>query len=214
MGSPEAEPGRWDDEGPQHHVNLTQGYWLGATPVTQALWSAVLGNNPSEFKGLERPVEQVSWDEAQGFIQALNKEIPGLDVRLPSEAEWEYACRAGTETLYWSGDTEADLARVAWYSGNSESKTHPVAGLAANPWGLYDMHGNVWEWCQDYWSSYQANAAIDPQGPEFGAKRVVRGGSWDNHARNARAASRNWLPPGVRYDFLGFRLARGQVAER
>ena len=173
LGSPEAEAGRWDDEGPRHRVTWTRGYWLGDTPVTQALWERVMGSNPSRFKTPNRPAERVSWEDCQGFIQALNQRSPLLAARLPSEAEWEYACRAGTSTATWLGDLEIVgernaplLDAIAWYGGNcgvgfelnngydltkwkerhhadSPGGSHPVAQKAANPWGLYDMLGNV-----------------------------------------------------------------------
>ena len=178
-GSPEHEAGRWDHEGPQHEVTLTQGFWLGDTPVTQALWRAVMGENPSRFVDPERPVERVSWDDVQAFGARLGELHPALAPRLPSEAEWEYACRAGTHEATWAGDLELlgvrhapQLDVIAWYGGNSgvgydldeaedtsgwEEQQHPrdragprkVATQQPNPWGLYDMLGNVWEWCAD-----------------------------------------------------------------
>jgi len=239
MGSPEEEEGRYESEGPQRLVTLTQGYWLAETAVTQALWTAVMGDNPSRFIDPDRPVENVSWEDTQRFFERLYKEH-GFRAHLPSEAQWERACRAGTNTATWIGDLKIlgennapILDAIAWYRGNcgvgfdlsngynssgwpEKQHDHQRAGSrkvkskAVNPFGLYDMLGNVWEWCQDYWGSYQANAAIDPQGPEFGAKRVFRGGSWYGLARVARAAFRVWSLPGIRDVYLGFRLARDQ----
>ena len=148
MGSPEDEEGRWDDEGPQHEVEV-KAFSMGETPVTQAQWEAVMGNNPSRFKGLNRPVECVSWNDCQEFCRKLNELVPGLDARLPTEAEWEYAARAGT-----TGPRYGELDEIAWYSGNSDSQTHPVREKKPNAFGLYDMLGNVWEWCADAWKDY------------------------------------------------------------
>lgn len=215
MGSPENEIGRDDDEA-QHRVELTQGYWLADTPVTQALWEAVMETNPSHFKDPKCPVEFVTWDDCQRFITRLNELVPGLDARLPTEAEWEYACRAGTTTATWVGDLQKGqeirarlLDPVAWYYGNADGKTHPVAQKQANPWGLYDMLGNVYEWCADWHAPYDATTLYDPHGPAMGVRRVIRGGSWLGDARGVRAALRFALVPGFRDDSLGFRLARG-----
>ena len=215
MGSPESELGRFDHEGPQHRVELSDGYWLADTPCTQSLWQAVMGQNPSEFVDPKNPVENVSWDDCQEFVRRLNEQVPGLHARLPSEAEWEYACRGGTSGATWVGEldgheTATVLDPIAWYSGNSEGRTHPVGRKAANPFGLYDMLGNVWEWCQDVYGPYSAAAQVDPTGPTVGTERVFRGGSWFDFARDVRAAGRFRDSPGDRYDSLGFRLARGQ----
>jgi len=216
MGSPADEHGRYDDEA-QHEVILTQGLWLAETACTQALWQAVLGENPSGFKGERRPVENVTWEEIQRFIERLNGEIPGLGVRLPSEAEWEYACRAGTLTPFSFG--EDITPEQANYDGNApyrggrpglyRQKTVEVASLPANPWGLYEMHGNVWEWCRDWLADYQPGPVTDPVGPETGEWRVLRGGSWFVGARDLRSACRFPDAPGVRIHNIGFRLARG-----
>ena len=195
MGSPKGEAGRWDWEGPQHEVRLTKGFWLGDTPVTQALWTAAMGNNPSTFKDPERPVETVSWDDAQQFLNKMNARIPGLGLRLPTEAQWEYACRAGTHGPNYAGDARK-LADIAWFSENSGRQTHPVATKRCNDRGLYDMLGNVWEWCAAGQRSYTAKPVIDPAGPLDSAMRALRGGSWNFDARSARAANRYVLPRG------------------
>jgi formylglycine-generating enzyme required for sulfatase activity len=242
MGSPESEPGRFDSEGPQHAVTISRGFWLFDTPCTQALWQVVMGDNPSRFKSPDRPVERVSWNDIQDFLTRINRRLPGVDLGLPSEAQWEYACRAGTATALYTGDIEIlgennapALDPIAWYGGNSgvdfdlkgdghDSKdwpgkqyphekagTHPVRHKRPNPWGLHDMLGNVWEWCEDGQRTYEAKAATDPLGSlEAGGLRVVRGGSWSDYARDARAACRDQSPPDGRDDYLGFRCARVQ----
>ncbi|HEX4953195.1 MAG TPA: formylglycine-generating enzyme family protein [Thermoanaerobaculia bacterium] len=216
MGSPETEQGRWEGEGPRHRVTLTAGYWLGETPCTQALWQAVMGKNPSHFKGPERPVESVSWQDCQTFLERLERLVPGLEPRLPTEAEWEHACRAGTETGTYTGDLEisegeaALLEPIAWYSANSGAETHPVGEKEANPWGLRDTLGNVWEWCADPWGRYTPGPVTDPLDPELGSDRVIRGGSGGGDEWLVRAAARYWYSPGSRGDAVGFRLARGQ----
>ncbi len=181
MGSPDDEKGRWDDEGPQHKVTFTKGFWMADTPCTQLLWSQVMGNSPSRFKSPRRPVESVSWDDAQEFINALRSRVACLDAALPSEARWEYACRAGT-----AGPRYGELDDIAWWKGNSGGHTHPVGLKEPNPWGLYDMLGNVWEWCADTWSGYEAGGLVDP----LGQGRVRRGGSWLRYDHIVRAASR------------------------
>ena len=218
MGSPEGELGRWEDEGPQHVVELSEGYWLADTPCTQALWEAVMGQNPSEFVDPKNPVETVSWDDCQEFVRRLNEQVPGLHARLPSEAEWEYACRGGTSGATWVDELDGErtatvLDPIAWYDGNSEDRTHPVGSKAANPFGLYDMLGNVWEWCEDRGGLYGAAAVMDPRGPSEGSSRVFRGGSWGSDARRVRAAYRGSAPPGDQLDNLGFRLARSQTGQ-
>jgi formylglycine-generating enzyme required for sulfatase activity len=236
MGSPPDESGRLDWEGPRHPVSLSRGYWLFDTPCTQALWEAVMGNNPSEFKSPTRPVEKVSWDDCQQFIEQINHRIPGLALSLPSEAQWEYACRAGGEGATYAGPLEIlgennapALDPIAWYGGNSgedyelesgrdssdwkekqyahtQAGSHPVGLKRPNAWGLYDMLGNVYEWCQDGIRNYRDAAELDPMGPvEAGGKRVFRGGSWYDYARYVRCAYRSAYEPGYRYDLLGFR---------
>ncbi|MES2670338.1 MAG: SUMF1/EgtB/PvdO family nonheme iron enzyme [Pseudomonadota bacterium] len=199
----------YNDEHPQHLVTLSRGLWLAETPCTQALWQAVMGNNPSHFKQSEdsprRPAEQVSWDEVQTFLNALQRLLPpGCEAVLPTESQWEYACRAGTQTEYWWGD-EPDNVRANWYE--QHKCTTPVDRYPPNPWGLYDMHGNVWEWCADGQRGYAAEPARDPEGPGAGEARVVRGGSWIDHASYARAAFRRRRPRGSAYQHFGFRFA-------
>ena len=187
MGSPKEEQGHFDWEGPRHLVTLSEGYWLFDTPCTQALWEAVMGENPSNFKGGDRPVERIRWNDAQDFLKRINEQNPGLNLSLPSEAQWEYACRAGTETAIYTKDLDA----IAWYSGNSKDETHPVKLKRANPWGLYDMLGNVLEWVQDHWHNNYQDAPTDGSAWEDrapGASRVLRGGSWNDGARHVRAA--------------------------
>ena len=211
MGSPASEEGRFGDEGPQHEVELTRGVWMGEMVVTQRLWQAVMGNNPSRFKGPERPVEKVSWDDCSSFLARANASLPGLGLRLPTEAEWEYACRAATTGPTYRGVNDAKtLDAIAWYGKNSGSETHPVGQKAANPCGLYDMLGNVREWCSDWFGDYAAGRTVDPTGPATGSKRVGRGGSWYGDAQYARAAYRNASAPDTQIVNLGFRLARGQ----
>lgn len=217
MGSPKGERGRFAHEGPQHQVTLTRGSWLGDTPVTQALWKAVTGENPSGFESPDHPVEQVSWDDCERFCKALTELVPGSGFRLPTEAEWEHACRAGTTAATYGGELEDEkrapvLEPIAWYDGNSDGQTHPVKQKQPNAWGLYDMLGNVWEWCQDGMRDYSSDALQDPKGPmRTGGFRVNRGGSWLDLARCVRAAYRNGRHPSYRVDDLGVRLARDQA---
>jgi formylglycine-generating enzyme required for sulfatase activity len=253
MGSPAGKDYGRSNEGPQHEVIITHGYWMFDTPCTQGLWTALMGDNPSYFPDPERPVEQVSWKDAVGFSKKLNERFVGnqpltnkglvdgwerLLFRLPTEAEWEYACRTGTIGDTYVGDLDLKsndetkseiLDSMAWYGWNSgheydlkksmeitwlkdlqaEEKrggTRKVAQKAPNPWGLYDMLGNVWEWCQDWYGDYPAERVVDPTGPTVGSARVVRGGSWLNSARVLRSACRLRVAPGVRSYDLGFRL--------
>lgn len=213
MGSPKGEKGHSDDEH-QHPVLLTQGYWIADTACTQELWEAVMEENPSRFKdGQQNPVEQVSWNDiTQKFLPRLNKLVPGLNLTLPTEAQWEYACRAGTQTRYSFGD-EIDQERVNF--GGNRGKTVPVKALPENQWGLYQMHGNVWEWCADWLAEYPDGAVIDPvvhQPKKEPRQRVHRGGSWIGNGGDCRSANRSASEPSVRVDVfgyrLGFRLAR------
>ncbi|MBQ3340850.1 MAG: SUMF1/EgtB/PvdO family nonheme iron enzyme [Kiritimatiellae bacterium] len=211
MGSPQSEEVRDDDEA-QHRVTLTKGFWLGKYEVTQEQWQSVMGDNPSHFKGDRNPVECVSWEDCQRFIEKVNARL-NCGARLPTEAEWEYACRAGTATAYfWGNALNGDKANCddTFPCGTTLKKrwrqrTTQVGSYEANPWGFYDMHGNVWEWCNDWHGSYGGNAT-DPQGPASGGGRVLRGGGWFNNARNCRSACRNWFQPGGRDSNCGFRL--------
>ncbi len=247
MGSSEAEraaaatggkaQAAWMSAEIQHPVTLTHGFWMADSPCTQELWQAVMGADPSNFTGdAQRPVEQVSWDDCQRFLAALATRVPGADLRLPSEAEWEYSCRAGTTTATYAGDVvylgamnAPVLDAIAWYGGNSGvgeevltaidssgwderqhpsafSATHPVKRKQANAWGLYDMLGDVWVWCSDWYGDYPAGEAIDPQGPSSGTDRVSRGGSWGLAAWYCRAAERIRNAPASRWNSLGLRL--------
>ena len=210
MGSPTSEAGRGNDE-KQHQVTLTRPYYLGIYPVTQEQYERVMGANPSRFKGARNPMETVSWEDAQEFIGKLNalsvEQSGGRKYRLPTEAEWEYACRAGTKPAYSFGDDPKVLGKYGWFDDNSGSKTHPVGEKEPNPWGLYDMHGAVWEWCQDWYGDYPAGAVIDPTGPARGSFRVFRGGSWNFLAAFCRSAFRRRYSPSYRFDSLGFRVA-------
>ena len=201
MGSPVTEVGRFDDE-PIHPVTLTKGFWLGKYEVTQAQWESVMGENRSRFKGADRPVENVSWDDCHRFVSKVNVAFGGL-ARMPTEAEWEYACRAGsTEPISGSGH----LNDMAWYDRNSGSQTHAVGKNQANAWGFYDMHGNVLEWCAD-WFSRPEGQSIDPKGPPSGVFRVLRGGCWFFYERDCRSAYRLKRDPNIRNCIFGFRLA-------
>jgi formylglycine-generating enzyme required for sulfatase activity len=212
MGSPIGELDRDPDE-VQHTVTLTQGFWLSDHEVTQAEYQMVMGNNPSGFNGDTLPVEQVSWDDAVLYCQKLTERERAAGritaqqaYRLPTEAEWEYAARAGTTAA-----RHGELDAIAWYSGNSAVQTHPVKGKQANAWGLHDMLGNVWEWCEDWYGVYPTGSVTDPTGPGSGSFRVSRGGGWFGHARGARSAARDWGAPGGRFDDLGFRPALSSV---
>jgi formylglycine-generating enzyme required for sulfatase activity len=203
MGSPDSEAGRQKGE-TQHHVTLTKGFWMGKYEVTQELWEKVMGKNPSQFKGAKNPVEMVSWDDCREFIGKLNDMTSGGGFRLPTEAEWEYACRAGT-----TGATYHDvLNSIAWNTDNSERTTHPVGKKRANALGLHDMLGNVWEWCQDWLGEYPSETVTDPTGPSSGGDRVFRGGSWFNDASYCRSSARYRDGPGSHWYNLGLRLAR------
>jgi formylglycine-generating enzyme required for sulfatase activity len=204
MGSTDGD----EDERPVHRVRISQAFYLGQTPVTQAQWVAVMGTNPSRFTGdSQRPVEQVSWEEVQEYVRRLNAQEGG-GYRLPTEAEWEYAAQAGSTTAYGFGDDPAQLQAYAWYEANAGGTTQPVGQKQPNAWGLYDMHGNVWEWVQDRYGPYSAAVVTDPQGPASGSYRVARGGSWNDDAGDCRSADRYHAPPGYRIVCLGFRLLR------
>ena len=244
MGSPEDEPGRDSDEGPQRGVMISKALWIFDTPCTQALWRAVMGDNPSRFVDPDRPVEQVSWDDTNAFIAKLNSAVGGLALRLPTEAEWEYACRAGTTEATYAGPMEIlgnrnapVLDEIAWYGGNSgvdfdledgwdssnwpekqydhqKAGTRKVGEKLPNRWGLFDMLGNVWEWCSDWYDAgaYRASASVDPTGPTDGHYRVLRGGGWSDSAQGVRSAYRYHYEPGGRDGNFGFRCAQVQGA--
>jgi formylglycine-generating enzyme required for sulfatase activity/uncharacterized caspase-like protein len=210
MGSPTNEKDRFSYENPVHHVNISNAFYLGKYEVTQKQWRDVMGRSPSGFKGDNRPVEQVSWYDVQDFIKKLNEKEGVNKYRLPSEAEWEYADRAGTTTRYFFGDDESKLSEFAWYDSNSETVTHDVGQKKPNPWGLYDMNGNVMEWVQDKWHTDYYGAPTDGSSWESGdsSDRIYRGGDWINNARICRSAERIWSDPGNRGGSLGFRLLR------
>ena len=208
MGSPSTEKDREDNEGPQHEVTITNPFYLGKYEVTQAQWVAVTGMNPSGFSGNpNHPVESVSWGVCQEFIEELNSLGLGT-FRLPTEAEWEYACRAGTSTrFYWGNDLfYTKIEDYAWYSGNSGSQTHEVGLKLPNDFGLYDMSGNVWEWCQDWYGAYSPADQVDPIGQQSGSYRVLRGGCWYYLAWRCRSALRLRYTPSGTYFVIGFRV--------
>jgi len=220
MGSPEDEEGRPKerlDSEARHRVRITRGFWLAKTQTTQAQWQAVMGSNPSRFKGGDRPVERVSLldicgDESAngGFLGELNRRSPaGGRFYLPTEAQWEYACRAGTTGAY-----AGDLDEMGWYWDNSDGQSHPVGQKKPNAWGLYDMHGNVGEWCADWYEGYANGELTDPSGPNTGFTHVFRGGSWWRKGFGCRSAYRNWISPDGRMFFIGFRVAAVPVGSQ
>ncbi|MBN2526569.1 MAG: formylglycine-generating enzyme family protein [Deltaproteobacteria bacterium] len=223
MGSPDGEPKREKNES-QHEVILTKGFWLADTACTQQLWEAVMGKNLSRFKGKQRPVENMNWHDCVRFIERINKKSPGLNLSLPTEAQWEYACRANAKsnTPFSFGDNitpeqvnyDGNYPYAEGEKGRYREETVDVKSLPANPWGLYEMHGNVFEWCADWFGDYPTGKAVDPRGPDKGDSRVLRGGSCFNYGRFCRSASRSKVRPDDRLNFIGFRLARGQVALR
>ena len=205
MGAtPEMEdPYNW--EKPTHQVTLTNDYYIGKYEMTQALWQAVMGSNPSRFKGDNLPVEMVSWDECQEFISKLNS-ITGKTFRLPTEAEWEYAARGGNKSRGYQYSGSNNISDVAWYDDNSGSKTHAVGSKQSNELGIYDMTGNVWEWCQDWYGSYSSSSQVNPIGANSGSNRVIRGGSWSGAAWGCRSSYRYGSSPGYRGSNFGLRL--------
>ena len=208
--------GWWNDyfynECPRHEVKLSE-FAIGRYQVTQAQWEAIMGTNPSNFKGMHLPVEQVSWNEAQEFCQRVSQET-GKMYRLPTEAEWEYACRAGSSDIWCFGSDSTALSQYAWFSENAGNQTHPVGQLQPNAWGLFDMHGNVWEWCQDayisdiYATLHAQSPSVNPIYASGGAMRVIRGGSWYNFPARVRACGRNYGGPAHPYHDVGFRIVR------
>ncbi len=209
MGRTPGEQDSYIDEDPRHQVTFANGFWLGKTEITQAQWQAVMGNNPSYFRGDDNlPVERVSWDDIQGFESALHDSF-----RLASESEWEYACRAGTTTrFYWGDDPNySEIGSYAWHYGNSNNTTHPVGTKTANAWGLCDMSGNVWEWCEDWYHESYRGAPSDGSAWVAGGGdwRVLRGGSWNDYLRDCRSAYRAGPDPRSRTSIYGFRVAAG-----
>ena len=205
MGATQEMKDPWDDEKPAHQVTLTNDYYIGKYEVTQALWQAVMGNNPSGFKGDNLPVEKVSWNDCQEFISKLNR-ITGKTFRLPTEAEWEYAARGGKKSRGYQYSGSNNISDVAWYGDNSGSKTHAVGSKQANELGIYDMSGNVWEWCQDWYEDYSSSSQTNPTGATSGSYRVFRGGGWMHTAWYCRSSYRNCNSPDYRSSFLGLRL--------
>ena len=206
MGSPLAESGRYFDE-VQHSVTLTQGFWMSDHEATQSEYQSVTGINPASFKGEDRPVEQVSWIDASTYCLKLTERERAAgritihqEYRLPTEAEWEYACRAGT-----TGSLTGELDAIGWYLGNSHQRTEAVRLKAPNSWGLYDMIGNLWEWCSDWYGDLPPNPVTDPKGPVSGSVRVCRGSSWGLGREECRAANRNWSYPVYHDSYAGFR---------
>ena len=215
MGSPLGEPGRNDDEGPQLEVRLTRGFYLSQCEITQRQWTAVTGERPwsrhagEVEEGADRPAAYISWEDVQEFIATLNAAAGAEVYRLPTEAEWEYAGRAGTKTSWSFGNAQKELDRHAWWADNGRLAAQPVGLKAPNPWGLYDMHGNVWEWVGDWLGAYPGGPQTDPQGPPEGTARVFRGGSFKDAALLSRSAQRCWNAPDRRFSHIGVRLVRG-----
>ncbi|MDR3228391.1 MAG: formylglycine-generating enzyme family protein [Puniceicoccales bacterium] len=216
MGSPSSEPSE-----AQHRVRITRSYWLGKYEVTQAQWQAVMGSAPSYFEGAQHPVESVTWNDAMEFCAKLTNQeraagrLPtGYRYTLPTEAQWEYACRAGTTGSYGGS---GNLNEMGWHAANSGDKTHDVGGKSPNAWGFYDMHGNVWEWCSDWYDSYcyPSGSVSDPTGPNSGSDRVLRGGSWHYDSGCCRSAYRLYFSPSLRnIGGMGFRVALAPASVR
>jgi formylglycine-generating enzyme required for sulfatase activity len=200
--------GQEADEMPVHQVTITHPFYLGKYEVTQEQWQTVMGDHRSFFSGAPNlPVESVWWTDVQTFIKKLNEKEGHSLYRLPTEAEWEYAARAGSNTAYSFGDSSQQLGNYAWYKDNAGGKTHPVGQLKPNAWGIYDMHGNVWEWVHDWYGKYSDEPAQDPRGPASGTHRMRRGCGWNNLAKACRVSNR-YSVVGFRDDFIGFRLLR------
>jgi formylglycine-generating enzyme required for sulfatase activity len=201
-----------DSERPVHRVVISRDFEIGRHEVTQRQWETMMGNNPSHFRGADRPVERVSWDDAQLFIQKMNARNDGYVYRLPTEAEWEYAARAGS-TAEYAGT--GNLDEMGWHFGNSGGTTHPVGSRKPNAWGLHDTHGNVWEWVQDWYDReyYKISPAVDPSGPVTGSRKTCRGGAWNYGADRSTSSSRAHPAPDARESFIGFRLVRTRKQE-
>ena len=205
MGATPEQENSIDRERPTHSVTLTKNYFMGETEVTQELWETVMGSNPSNFKGANLPVEMVSWDDCQRFIKKLNR-LTGMKFRLPTEAEWEFAARGGNKSKHYQYSGSKTLGAVAWCHDNSDGKTHPVKTKAANELGIYDMSGNVWEWCQDRAGDYSSEPVTNPTGPSTGVNRVLRGGAWNTHADFSHISYRLFYESYPTFIY-GFRLA-------
>lgn len=208
-GTNEQGSDAYDNEKPTHSVTLSS-YYICKYEVTQALWRAVMGSNPSNFIGDNLPVEQVSWDDCQTFINRLNS-YTGRNFRLPTEAEWEFAARGGNYNRHYKYSGSNYISDVAWYYENSSNRTHPIGTKKANELGLYDMSGNVWEWCSDWYGSYSSYSQSNPTGATSGYGRVLRGGGWFYGARYCRSSCRSGYSPDSRYDYLGLRLVLSQL---
>jgi len=210
-GSPDSEVGRQKDEGPQHYVDIPDAFYMGRFEITQAQWQRLMGSNPSTFQhtitSANLPVDRVSWEDAQSFIEKLNQRFEGT-FSLPTEAEWEYACRAGSsERFPWGEDSNfRELNQHGWFNSRAEGKSHAVGSKQPNDWGLYDMHGNVWEWCQDWFGPYEEETVRNPKGPSEGSHKVIRGGSWFNEPEALRNANRHRHPIDSRQTNLGLRV--------
>lgn len=225
MGAPIEEEEAFDDERQQHQASISMNYYLGVTEVTQGQYEKVMGTNPSYFqkRALRKsdssmhPVDTVSWEDAVEFCKRLS-ELPeekkaGRVYRLPTEAEWEHACRAGGKFAFSFGESSKLLGEYGWFRENSHGESHPVAEKQPNAWGLYDMHGNAWEWCSDWYGVYPRGSVTDPDGPTMGSLRVNRGGSWFDDATSCRSANRNGFEPMLRFDSFGFRVALSSPSE-
>jgi len=203
------EAGR-EDEKPAHRVQITKPFYLGKYEVTQRQWELLMGENPSDFRGPDNPVNSVSWEDCQAFVKKLNEKFAGEGLRfaLPNEAQWEYACRAGGTGKFCFGDNEAELGDYAWFAGNSGQTAHPVGQKKPNAWGLYDMHGNVWEWCADRYAAdyYKNSPQADPTGPDAGKQHPSRGGALVADPVACRSAARLPLDPPFRYHYFGVRV--------
>jgi formylglycine-generating enzyme required for sulfatase activity len=207
MGAVRQDKEAGNDEKPQHKVRITKPFYIGKYPVTQGDWEKLMGNNPSRFKAKRAPVESVSWNDCQEFIRKINQ---NKTYRLPTEAEWEYSARGGStgSSIYTYGNDPNKLGEYAWYSENSGDTTHPVGQKKPNSFGLYDIIGNIFEWCGDLYDKdyYKNSSSADPKGADKGENRVLRGGSWGNDASNSRLSGRNSYNPDYRFNFIGFRL--------
>lgn len=207
MGSPNDEKDRSGDEGPQHNVMISRPFYMGVYAVTQAQYEQVMGKNPSNTRGPQNPVEMVSWNDAVDFCRNISQKT-GQTAHLPTEPQWEYACRAESTTRFHYGndDDYSKLGDYAWYKASSKSKAQPVGRKKPNSWGLYDMQGNVWQWCSTWFGAYRCGEETDPQGPDSGSSRVLRGGGWGNLPQSCRSAFRSCLTPDNRDVSCGFRV--------